>query len=209
MLKDTGVIYEYRTYTLGLGQLQQYFDAGKHAGIRKDEKFGRLVGSWLSEFGTYHQFHHIWAYSSLDARQAARAELSEHEEFSQRFLKTAWPAMQMQEVRFMTAQTDITPPERPALFYEARIYRTEVGQFAEGTQAILERPCNGTRFGLWVSETPQPNEIVEITAYADFARRLADRIRQPEQSAWLVRHKGLFQIVNNMLLDPLSIAETG
>jgi hypothetical protein len=203
------VIYEYRTYTLGLGQLQQYFDAGKYAGIRKDEKFGRLVGSWLSEFGTYHQFHHIWAYPSLDARQAARAELSEHEEFSQKFLKTAWPAMQMQEVRFMTAQTDITPPASPALFYEARIYRTEVGQFAEGTRAILARPCNGARFGLWVSETPQPNEIVEITAYSDFARRLADRIRQPEQSAWLVRHKGLFQGVNNMLLDPLSIAETG
>jgi NIPSNAP len=202
------VIYEYRTYTLGLGLLQQYVAAGKYAGLRKNEKYGRLVGSWLSEFGTYHQFHHIWAYPSLDARQAARAELSEHEEWTQKFLKTAWPAMQRQEVRFMTAQTEITPPKTPALFYEARIYRTEVGQFAEGAGAILERPCSGTRFGLWISETPQPNEIVEITAYPDFARRLEDRIRQPEQSAWLIRHQGLFQGVSNMLLDPLTIAAT-
>jgi hypothetical protein len=203
------MIYEYRIYTLGLGQLQQYFGAGKYAGIRKDEKYGRQIGCWLSEFGTYHQFHHLWAYPSLDARQSARAALSENEEWTGKYLATAWPAMQMQEVRFMIAQTDITPPETPALFYEARIYRTQVGRFAEGIEAILERPCKGQRFGLWLSETPQPNEIVEITAFSDFAHRLEDRIRLPETSAWLARHEGLFQGMTNMLLDPVAIAAKG
>ncbi len=200
------MIYEYRIYTLGFGQVPEYFGAGKYAGIRANEIYGRQIGGWLSEFGNYQQFHHIWAYPSLDARQAARVALSEQEEWTEKFLKTAWPAMQMQEVRFMTAQTEITPPASPALFYEVRLYRTQVGRFAEGVQAITERPCRGALFGLWLSETPQPNEIVEITAYSDFADRLTDRILQPDQSAWLVGHKGLFQSVSNMLLDPMIIA---
>src|SRR3546814_7316336 len=70
--------------------------------------------------------------------------------------------------------------------YEARIYRTEVGKYREGGEAVRVRPLTGgaTRLGLWRCETPQPNEICELGAYAPYEDRLADAMTTSNHQRW-------------------------
>jgi len=206
---NPSVIHEYRTYTITPGQLETYLALAetKVQPIRQD-RYGRLVAFWTSEFGTLNQVHHIWEYSSIDQRQALRRELSRNKDWFSQFLSGAWPTMQSQEVRFMLPQGALRAPEQPSAFYERRIYRCPAGHFAELAETVSSRPRDpsSTLFGVWISESPQPNEIVEIVAYRDWASRLADRSTAPAQQAWLRTNAPLLQVVESALLLPIGIS---
>lgn len=203
------VIHEYRTYTLHPGQLERYLELAETVvqPIRQD-RYGRLVGFWYSEFGSLHQVHHVWEYPSLDRRQADRKDLFERSDWMNEFIAHAWPTMQIQEVRFMIPAQPYNEVAGTHQLYEARIYRTVVGKFKEGVEAVRARPlaAGATRVGLWRCETPQPNEVCEIVAYPSFEARLADASQQKEQQGWWREFGPMFVATNATLMLPIGIS---
>jgi hypothetical protein len=203
------MIHEYRTYTIHPAQLRRYLQLAqtKVQPIRQD-KYGRLVGFWYSEFGTLNQVHHIWEYSSLDRRQEDRRALFQQRDWMEQFISSAWPTMQIQEVRFMIPQADLASPPHRSAFYEARIYRTAVGAFRSLADLVAERPlaAGATRIAHWTCETPQPNEVCELIAYPSFEARLSDASETPPQQAWLERAAAGLQLASATLLLPISIS---
>lgn len=202
-------VHEYRTYTITPGQLDVYLGLAetKVRPIRED-RYGRLVAFWTSEFGTLNQVHHIWEYASIDERQAQRRELALNADWCHQFLAGAWPTMQSQEVRFMFAQTPLNAPAQPAQLWERRIYRCPAGHFAALARAVQARPRHpsATLFGIWISESPQPNEIVEIVAYQSLPDRLADATTTAPQRDWMREHASHLQAIESSLLLPIGIS---
>lgn len=203
------MIHEYRTYTITPGELHLYLAlAETRVQPTRQDRYGRLVAFWTSEFGLLNQVHHIWEYTSIDQRQALRRDLSQNQTWCDEFLAEAWPTMQTQEVRFMLPQMPLADTGTGNAFYERRIYRCPAGKFAALSAAVLERPrrAQAKLFGVWISESPQPNEIVEIVAYPSLAHRLADASTTALQRDWLHTHKALLQQVESTLLLPIGIS---
>lgn len=203
------MIHEYRTYTITPGELNLYLElAETRVQPTRQDRYGRLAAFWTSEFGVLNQVHHIWEYASLDQRQALRRELSQNPTWCDDFLAGAWPTMQSQEVRFMLPQMPLADVGAGNVFYERRIYRCPAGKFAALCAAVMARPrsAQAKLFGVWVSETPQPNEIVEIVAYPGFGERLADATTTAPQRDWLHTHKALLQQIESTLLLPIGIS---
>lgn len=68
--------YEIRTYRLKNGAVPDYLKAVEEQGIAIQKRhLGTLVGYYFSEIGPVNEIVHIWAYESLDDRQARRAAL--------------------------------------------------------------------------------------------------------------------------------------
>lgn len=203
------MIHEYRTYAIHPGQLERYLELAESRvqPIRQD-RYGRLVGFWYSEFGKMHQVHHIWEYESLNRRQDDRKELFERKDWMENFIAEAWPTMQNQEVRFMREQQPYLFTEDKHAFYEARIYTTVVGRFKEVASDVAHRPLAGgaKRVGLWTCETPEPNEVCELIAYRSFEDRLEDASQAPAQQAWLREYGAQLLRVNSTLMLPIGIS---
>ncbi|MCD0504894.1 NIPSNAP family protein [Bordetella petrii] len=203
------MIHEYRTYTIEPGQLDTYLALAESRVVPiRQSDYGRLVGFWTSESGMLNQVHHIWEYTSIDQRQQLRRDLSENRRWCDEFLAGAWPTMQTQEVRFMNPQGRIAQIAGPSAFYERRIYRCPAGKFADLGRAVQQRhrDAAASLMGVWTSESPQPNEVVEIVAYPDLRTRLADRITAAPQRDWLREHAKILQQVESAFLLPIGIS---
>ena len=68
-----GPVYEMRTYTIKPGTLPQVIDAW-NTKIEARSKLSPLVGVLYTDAGTLNQFSHIWAYKSLEERDAIRKQ---------------------------------------------------------------------------------------------------------------------------------------
>lgn len=69
--------YEIRTYRIKTGALPAYLKLVEEEGIALQKQYlGELVGYFYSEIGPLNQIVHIWAYPSLDEREARRAALA-------------------------------------------------------------------------------------------------------------------------------------
>lgn len=205
------MLHEYRTYTLHPSQFGEYVRLAneKAIPIRKDD-YGRLLGFWVSEAGTMCQVHHIWEYDSFEARQAERARMWSNDRWRDEFIAYAWPTMQRQEVRFMTARMPFVVPPAAAGLYEARIYRTVVGRFVEGAALVAERPLpsGSTRICTWTCESPQPNEVCELVAHADAVARFgaAGASSGPAQAAWWAAHGDQLLATASSFLVPITVS---
>ena len=68
---------EIRTYRLRNGTIPTYLAAVADEGIAIQRRhLGALVGYYASEIGPINQIVHIWAFASLDDREARRARLN-------------------------------------------------------------------------------------------------------------------------------------
>lgn len=68
--------YEIRTYRLKNGAIPAYLKVVGEEGIAIQKKhLGHLVGYFFSEIGPINEIVHIWAFESLDDRQARRERL--------------------------------------------------------------------------------------------------------------------------------------
>jgi hypothetical protein len=68
--------YEIRTYRLKNGAIPEYLKVVGEIGITIQKKhLGRLVGYFFSEIGPINEIVHIWAFDSLDDREARRGRL--------------------------------------------------------------------------------------------------------------------------------------
>ncbi|SIT37335.1 NIPSNAP family containing protein [Paraburkholderia ribeironis] len=69
--------YEIRTYKIKTGAVPAYLKLVEEEGIELQKRYlGELVGYFFSELGPLNQIVHMWAYPSLDEREARRQRLA-------------------------------------------------------------------------------------------------------------------------------------
>lgn len=184
------MIHELRQYTLKPGKLAEYLDYAKTIGRpARGNDYGVNHGYWTPEFGELNQVWHIWSYASLDERARLRGALSQNKAWSEEYLPRIRPLLERQDIRFMHPMKDITPPLAEGGVYEMRIYRTNVGdarRLAEaylGVMPVRERHMHNV--GLWLGESPQPNEVLHMWSFASPDARAKSRAALFKDQAWL------------------------
>lgn len=204
-----GKIHEYRTYVMHPGTLDGYLQLveSKLQPLRQD-RFGRLLGFWYSEFGTLNQVHHLWEFETLDHRQEQRRLLAHQKSWREEFLEKVLPAIQTQQINFLRPAITVNVPTVVSAFYEMRRYQAVVGKSAQLLQEVLRRPKSSecTLAGVWTSESPDPNEVLELSAYPDFQSRLEQGLQQPAQCKWAGTVQGLMLGMVSTMLLPAEIS---
>lgn len=98
---------EERVYTLHPGKLSAFLKLYEEKGFAPQRDIlGPPVGWYVSEMGELNQVVHLWAYGSLDDRDARRRKLMENEQFKE-YLAALFPLLQKMENRLL----------RPAPFF--------------------------------------------------------------------------------------------
>ncbi|OON21710.1 NIPSNAP family protein, partial [Opisthorchis viverrini] len=84
---DENNIYELRSYALKPGTMIEW---GNHwaRGLRLRSKQREPVAGLFSHIGELHQVHHLWAYSSLEARQKSRDDTWQDPDWSKCVMHT-------------------------------------------------------------------------------------------------------------------------
>jgi hypothetical protein len=204
------MIYELRTYTLVPGKQAEYLKLNQEVGrpIRGD-KYGKLEGSWTTEFGLLNQFVHLWAYPSLDERERLRGALHANPDWTQGYVPRIRPMLVAQENKVLSAVKPLTPPDAAGHVYELRWYRTHVGKAGEWLghfKAILPvREQYSKNVGLWQTEFAQLNEVVHLWAYRDLNQRAEVRAavgRDPEWQAFIAKSAPLLAEMRSVVLNP-------
>ena len=183
------MIYELRTYTLIPGKQGEYLRLNHEIGRpTRGDKYGKLEGSWTTEFGTLNQFVHLWSYPSLDERERLRAELQKNSDWTQGYIPKIRPMLQAQENKILSAQLPLKPPADSGHVYELRWYRAHVGKAAEWLghfKAIMPvREKYSKNVGLWQTEIAQLNEVVHLWAYRDLSHRAEVRANVLKDNDW-------------------------
>jgi hypothetical protein len=97
------MFYEIRTYRLKNGSIPTYLKAVEEEGIAiQKSHLGHLVGYFYSEIGTINEIVHIWAFSSLDDREARRQRLMADPQW-QAFLPKIRDLIEVAENKIMKA----------------------------------------------------------------------------------------------------------
>lgn len=204
------MIHELRQYTLKPGKLAEYMHHAETIGRpARGNTYGVNHGYWTTEFGALSQVWHIWSYPSLDERARLRNELRANAAWTKEYLPRILPLLARQDVRFMHPMKDITPPAQPGGIYEMRIYRTEVGAARPYAEEYLRsmpiRERHSPNVGLWVGESPQPNEVLHMWNYASAdarARIRAEMFKDPDWLAYLKRQGDVVVEATSTLLIP-------
>ena len=183
------MIYELRTYTLIPGKQGEYLKLNAEISRpTRGDKYGKLEGSWTTEFGTLNQFVHLWSYPSLDERERLRAELQKNTDWTQGYIPKIRPLIVAQENKFLSPVLPLTPPPASGNLYELRWYRTHVGKAGEWLghfKAIMPvREKYSKNVGLWQTEVAQLNEVVHLWAYRDLNDRAAVRAKVLQDAEW-------------------------
>jgi hypothetical protein len=204
------MIYELRTYTLQPGKQGEYLKYNSDIGrpIRGD-KFGKLEGSWTTEFGTLNQYVHLWSYADLVERERLRGELAKNEAWGRDYLPKIRPLLLAQENKILSAQLPLKPPADGGHIYELRTYRSQVGKAGEWLsyfKAIMPvREKYSKNVGAWQTEVAQLNEVVHLWAYRDLNDRAATRgkvLQDSEWQAFLAKSAPLLLEMRSIVLIP-------
>jgi len=204
------MIYELRTYTLYPGKQGEYLKLNVEVGRKiRGDNYGRLAGSWTTEFGTLNQYVHLWEYPSLEERERLRGELGKKDAWIKEYVPRIRGLMLAQENKILSAQLPLTPPGDAGWLYELRWYRSHPGRIAEWIREIKgvmpTREKYSKIVGLWQTEMGQLNEAVHLWAYRDLNERAATRARvvqDPEWQAYLGRSAPLLLEQKAVILNP-------
>ena len=204
------MMYELRTYTLVPGKQAEYLKLNQEVGrpVRGD-KYGKLEGSWTTEFGTLNQFVHLWSYGSFEERERLRGELSKVTDWTQGYVPKIRPLILAQENKILSAVLPLKPPADAGHVYELRWYRAHVGKAGEWLghfKAIMPvREKYSKNVGLWQTEVAQLNEAVHLWAYRDLNHRAevrANVAKDPEWQAFLLKSAPLLAEMRSIVLNP-------
>jgi hypothetical protein len=204
------MIYELRTYTLYPGKQGEYLRLNVEVGRKiRGDNYGRLAGSWTTEFGTLNQYVHLWEYPSLEERERLRGELGKNAAWTTEYVPRIRGLMLAQENKILSPQLPLTPPADAGWLYELRWYRSHPGRIAEWIREIKgvmpTREKYSKIVGLWQTEMGQLNEAVHLWAYRDLNERAATRARvvqDPEWQAYLGRSAPLLLEQKAIILNP-------
>ena len=204
------MIYELRTYTLMPGKQGEYLKLNREVGRpTRGDKYGKLEGSWTTEFGTLNQFVHLWSYPSFEERERLRGELQKNPDWTQGYIPKIRPMLLAQENKILSAQLPLKPPADAGHIYELRTYRTHVGKAGEwlGHYKVIMpvREKYSKNVGLWQTEVAQLNEVVHLWAYRDLNDRAAVRAKafqDPEWQAFIGKATPLLAEMRSIILNP-------
>jgi hypothetical protein len=208
------MIYELRTYTLLPGKQNDYLKLSGEVGRKiRGDRWGKLEGSWTTEFGTLNQYVHLWSYASLDERDRLRADLQKNEAWTKEYIPQIRPMMLAQENKVLSAVLPLNPPVEPGHIYELRWYRGQVGRIGEWLthfKAIMPtREKYSKNVGVWQTEFGQLNEAVHLWAYRDLNDRAAVRgnvMKDPEWQKFLTVSPPLLLQMNSVILNPTAFS---
>jgi hypothetical protein len=204
------MIYELRTYTLIPGKQAEYLKLNLEVGRKiRGDSYGRLAGSWTTEFGTLNQYVHLWEYPSLDERERLRGELAKNDAWTKEYVPRIRGLMLAQENKILSPQLPLRPPADAGWLYELRWYRAQTGRIGEWLghiKAIMPvREKYSKNVCLWQTEAGQLNEAVHMWAYRDLNERAAVRakaIADPEWQAFLGKATPLLVDMKSIILIP-------
>lgn len=203
------MIHEYRIYMMDPAMLPGYLELveAKLQTLRRD-RYGRLLGFWTSKFCSSSQVHHLWEYESLNQRQDLRQLLAAQVDWRDEFLEQARPAIRSQEISFLLPSVAIKPPEKVSLFYEMRRYQSVVGQAGTLLEKIKNRPiASGQKMvGLWMCESPDPNEVFELLASRELVTILTHEENCSAHNLWLQGLNGLLLGTGSTMLCPMGVS---
>ncbi len=97
------MIFEMRTYTIKIGQLNNYINHFETIGMPIISKYATLVGYWHTEIGELNQVIHIWSYNDLNERSQKRDELYKDAEWLAEFIPEAMKMLEKQETKILSA----------------------------------------------------------------------------------------------------------
>ena len=204
------MIYELRTYTLYPGKQGEYLKLNAEVGrkIRGDD-YGRLAGSWTTEFGTLNQYVHLWEYPSLDERERLRAALQKNDAWIKEYVPKIRVLLLAQENKILSPQLPLKAPAESGHVYELRWYRSLPGRIGEWIRHITDVMPTREKYSknvcLWQTEMGQLNEAVHLWAYRDLNERAATRatvLQDPEWQAFLGRSAPLLLDMKSVILIP-------
>jgi len=204
------MIYELRTYTLFPGKQGEYLKLNAEVGRKiRGDNYGRLAGSWTTEFGTLNQYVHLWEYPSLDERDRLRGELGKNDAWTTEYVPKIRVLMLAQENKILSPQPPLEPPAGSGHLYELRWYRSLPGRIGEWIRHIKDVMPTREKYskivGLWQTEMGQLNEAVHLWAYRDLNERAAVRAKalaDPEWQAYIGRSAPLLLQQNAVVLIP-------
>lgn len=90
------MIYELRTYDLGIGRLPGYLRLFETVGYDLLCRYAQPVGYWFAETGGLNRIHHMWAYASRAERAERRAALYADADWLRDFIPYALPHLERQ-----------------------------------------------------------------------------------------------------------------
>ncbi|MEM7545223.1 MAG: NIPSNAP family protein [Pseudomonadota bacterium] len=90
------MIYELRSYDLGIGKLPGYLRLFETVGYDILCRYARPVGYWFTETGTLNRIHHMWAYDDRAERAKKRAALYADADWLKDFIPYALPHLARQ-----------------------------------------------------------------------------------------------------------------
>ena len=183
------MIHELRTYTTQPGAVPEILKANEEVGreVRGDD-YGVLEGYWYTDFGPLNQVMHLWRYDTMEQRDQMRAELGQLEGWVKEYIPRIRPLIVKQELRFLQAHRDLTPPAESGNLYEFRNYRVKpgtAGQFMENFVGVMPaRETYSKNICAWITQSPDPNEVCHLWAYKDSTERKQARDGVLEEKAW-------------------------
>src|SRR5262249_4348954 len=206
------MIYELRTYTLIPGKQAEYLKLNVDVGRKiRGDNYGRLAGSWTSEFGTLNQYVHLWEYPSLDERERLRGDLAKNDAWSKEYVPRIRTLILAQENKILSPQLPLKPPVDAGWLYELRWYRAQTGRIGEWLghfKAIMPtREKYSKNVGVWQTEAGQLNEAVHLWAYKDLNDRAAVRgkvLQDPQWQALLRQSAPRLAEMKSIILNPAS-----
>jgi len=131
---------------------------------------------------------HLWSYTDMAERDRLRQELGTVDAWVKEYIPLIRPLIVKQELRFMEAHRDLTPPSSGGNFYEFRNYRVQpgkAGQWIEKFVGVMPtREKYSKNICAWVTQAPDPNEVCHLWAYKDTAERKKARDGVMGETAW-------------------------
>lgn len=183
------MIYELRTYTTRQGAVPAILKANEEVGrpVRGDD-YGKLEGYWYTDIGPLNQVMHLWSYTDMAERDQLRQDLGANEGWVKEYIPLIRPLIVKQELRFMQAYRDMTPPAEGGNFYEFRNYRVKPGMAGEWIEKFVAVMPTREKYSLnncaWVTQSPDPNEVCHLWSYKDTNERKQARDGVGGEAAW-------------------------
>lgn len=162
------MIYELRTYDLGIGKLPGYLRLFETVGYEILSRYAQPVGYWFAETGVLNRIHHMWAYESRAQRAENRAALYADPAWLKDFIPYALPHLQRQtNVMLSLEDGDPLTHHRAQATDGKWIY-----EFAELSDGAL--PLGDDGIALFRYASGDLKKRLMVRAFADETRLAAD-----------------------------------
>ena len=179
------MIYEFRTYDLKMGSLQEVIKRFA-VGYEQRKELSEMAAFWYTDIGPLNQIIHVWKYADIAERDEIRKEGAKLD---------AWPPKIGDFILKQTIEIynpwsfspELTPGDHGP-FYEMRSYLVQPGRMEEvkagWEAAVPDRSKFSPLSAILECEMGTASKIVHIWPYKDLNQRDAVRKESIEAGVW-------------------------